>query len=733
VEGEVVLDNPLADALEVGLALSEPGQEPAWREGPDIEELRTSVAQARVRPDGTAILQGTFEPCRAGRHAQLWIHGKRMRRWSQPVPLPRPDPGPRSWSVATHDRHWSVATAEGEPLQPRSSWPPVPPNARCKPLDPHTVYLRNAFVSQSCADSSTTGTGVAALLEPTQTRCLGFTSEDALHGIQPDGWMLDAKEGVYRLRAACPRFSERGPQWAMPAVALDPCGPEGKPRAPAFFAPDGGLVFQCAKGYANAWGMPVDFRGGTLVRLGAEGRALVVAPRGGLAVLGPDGIADEVLGLPEEACLQESCLVASHATDTGFLVALRPASLNELPGPFYLYEIGFDGQAKERGAFPEVPGGQRENDLRLDAQGRLFISAGAPAQVFVLQVGQAESRLLAGGPGASRQQPLTFLSGPRGSGPTELKRPELPPDAAARWTYRRPRQLGTECDSRIQRFDPERLYLYEAPRVWDAEDPTQRSFGLIEDIDILWATRQGQLLYRRGGEFHTFVPDDWRRERGGSAQCRFDAAGQRPDLRLQLCEDPEDTLQDLRLRQDADALVITCYSRKRNAPYLLHEGRQAVTPGASVRGTGLQGLLLMHSAKGFKDVYHLVRPKGAPIEVTGLPEGMTLWTTKASAEGLDLILVKQRNFHEPPTEPPELWTLDARGQASRVGAYPAELVSGGKRLNWVQLRAGRGLYASSLQQDGATDVVVSAELGEAPPKVLFTGPANPKRRPVIIP
>jgi hypothetical protein len=731
LKGELVVEDPLGHTEEVGLSVTEPGQEASWREAPDIEEIRTPVARASLRPDGTVLLQTTLEPCRAPRSVQVWIRGKHLRSWSQPVLMPQPRMHARSWTVATGAKHWQVVTLDGKPLKSRSSMPsaPVPPNERCKPLDPNTVYLRGSFVSQSCFNSNM-GTGVAALLDQTgQRRCLSLINSDTIESILPDGWMLDAKEGVYRLRPACPRFESTSGKWAMPAVALEPCGPNATVRSPAFFRPDGEPVFQCHKGYADVGGLPVDFHGGTLVRLGQGGRSLVVAPRGGLAVLGPDGIADEVLGVPEDACVQESCHVASYATDTGFLVALRLASLDELPGAFHLFEIGFDGQAKDRGAFPSLPGRQREEDIRLDGQGRLFVSSRSSPQVYLLEAGQSEARPLL------QQQTIgSLLGGPRGSGPTELKRPEMPATSDT-WKYRRPRQLGTECDSRLQRFDPERLYLFETPKVWDAEDATQQSFGFAnEEPDVFRVTPQGQLLYasRRDG-YKTFVPDDWRRK-PGTKECLFDAAGQRPDPKLHGCEGPEDRQLDVRTRPDSDALVYTCQeSSKGYKFYLVHDGKRIQPPGTQVLGTGPKGLVLVKAVESFKEYLHLVRPKGASVPVQGLPEGMKFWAARSSAEGIDLLLVKQPSMHESPKEPPELWTVDASGKLSRVGAFPADLVAGGRRLKWAQLGPKRSVYAAYVRPDGTADVVVRAELGEAAPKVLFQGPVSDKRMPITGP
>lgn len=727
VDGQVSLGDWLGDAREVALSLGAPGQELPWRMGTRIDEPTDFVARAKVRPDGTATLNATFEPCRAPRYAQLQVIGKLVRRWSVPVPLPLPAPSPRSRTVPSLERHWRLEPTphnmvEGDPK-------PVPLGERCKPLDPDTVYLAGAGVGSKCGGSSVS-TGLAALDDASKSRCISVESPSAFLGILPDGRLLDAYQGVYRLRAACPRFDSTSGRWAMPVVAVDPCGPRGGDRLPTFFAPDGSLVFQCSEGYADAWGMPVDFHGGWLVRLGAGGRSLVVAPRGGFAVLGADGIADEVLGLPEDACLQKGCPLVSFATDTGFLVALRRGTPEKLSGPLQLFEIPFDGQAKDRGAFPSLPEGLKASTHRLDAKGRMLVSASVPLpqshedsvpRHFAFEAGAAEPKLL-------RKASGTLLVGPRASGPTELLRPDAFKPSTENWKYRRPRRLGLECDTQLRTFDPKRVYLFEQPVVWDAEEPAQRSFGITANIDTGRVTRGGQFLYTGAVEYRTFMPDDWRLL-PGEKRCGFDEAGNRPDPKLTLCEEPEDLVRDVRPRPDSDALVVLCQAYKGGSYYLLHEGRRLKTPGYGVIATGPKGLVLVEAVQSFKKSYHLVKPRGASVPVSGLPEGLNLHSARASASGIDVVLVKQWSWQEPPLEAPELWTIDASGKASRVGAYPAELLSLGKRMRWLLLGAERSLYASFQKQDETTDVVVRAELGGGAPKELFTGPTNHWRRP----
>jgi hypothetical protein len=422
--------------------------------------------------------------------------GERWLSW----PYRLPAAGAPQVAVAADREAWRVEQApaaaslafkgEAVPL------PPVKPSdATCRPplapLDPDGVgvYLvaRKERFDERCRDG--------LLLYPPgaqdQARCV---AREAFEAIGADGlpiYMVRRSQGsadAPDFRRAVPDASTRDTEGQCQLVstrlnddllASKPCG---EAAAPAWYGPDGEIVFACSQEYRRRDGTPLDLHGATLVRLGEGGTALVRLPWGMLGVVGPDGKGREVGGLPLGA---GQAAPPSAAVRDGFLVAVAtgvrsPAELGA-PAALELFHVSFEGAAESRGAYPPLG---RDEDLarRLGPDGALYTvpSSMGAGTVTRWVVGEAPRVLF----DSWKQKPddraelQPLLLGWRAAAPgrTEgrpVKPYEAPPQKQALAAYALADPAALPCKAPLDRLDPERVWIRLHGWVFDPLDPTR--------------------------------------------------------------------------------------------------------------------------------------------------------------------------------------------------------------------------------------------------------------------
>lgn len=367
------------------------------------------------------------------------------------------------------------------------------------PLDPDGVYLVERPHGAAACDG---GLLVVPPGRPGEARCLKGTA--ALVGVGFDGWPVSeeqkAQDGGRAWRRRVPQAPGAG--WGRSfsgprdgeLVAESPCGP--RDTVGAFLGPGGELVVACRDRYVRRDGSRLELRGGSLVRLGEAGHALVRLPWGTFGVLGPDGTGHEVSGIPLGARLDGPPL-ASAAVADGFLLALDRRGGD---GPWSspeLFHVAFDGRATSRGRFG--PLGKAVGFHRvLGADGSLYTFGAKARPVQRWTVGAAPVTLVeASGPDApDRNERARLLVGWRSAPVPDARfvRDAVAGREAVVTAYARVAPALRPCQDGVAALDPARPHLRVEGRVFDPADPSR----------FVWAPDQVELRLAGDGRlvFH---------------------------------------------------------------------------------------------------------------------------------------------------------------------------------------------------------------------------------------
>jgi S1-C subfamily serine protease len=737
--GTLDVDDPLGTVEEAGLIMEEPGGPSLFTGIYDALPIGPVAVRADLAPSPFQ-LRAPLGDCSRPLAAQLYMATKGTRWFSLPVQVPVKPEAPLA--LPAGERVWvrsSTRDSAGLREWRRPEVTTAPADLSCLPppgaLEPEAVYLSGRSSDGRCPGQVVrredgSGSDSCIMLPPLAWQRFVFVQPDGALGYAGE-WgdvrvhVPDALTRVRPSEACRPATTpEKAWHWNDPALMTGACSDAPGGQFHGFFTwPDGRAVATCGKNhYVAPWAPQPWLQGGGLVRLGHDGHVLVTHPFGGLAVLDPNGLGAQVVGLGHPAPRQ---VFASAATPSGFLAIFKQPGDSQLPEPD-LFAIGFDGSAVRRGALPPLPAGLHLKRTLLDVTGALHVLAevlggGERQQVLVLRPGRPLRVVYDDGQlkPEQRLKDLILLSGG-----ASTPAPVPPQHAVGReeaekagWRFRKPPRLEGPCASTLSHLRPDAVYVREGRRVFDPRQPGLNRQSSA-DLNNPRVTGDGRIVYpaqERGPEnsvrttVREYIGDHaWPTQWGG---CGEQTYGINPDP---VVGDPypcgDAVLQRVLPHPDSGELSLVCGTPSQGVDLLRGGKRTRLARDSIVLHGGADGSVLLREEAG----YAILSSDGTRIPVRGLPARGFAHITRARGRGFDVVLEADASRQL------VLWNVSAKGQATRVAAYAPSI----SQVNWGSgvLGSDRALYA--IRPDGTSRRIFRWRPGAREAQLAWTLPAG---------